>query len=120
MSYRKFEDLHSLVAAKARELVALTRTQVIEILITSTLRTVQEQAELLAIGLTKSRDIVTKSKLGESWYDFALAFDVVPLENGKAIWDFPLWNRFGQLAKQVGLLWAVNAQSLKDKPHVKF
>lgn len=56
----------------------------------------------------------------ESWHNFGFAFDVVPLVNGKAIWDSPFWNRIGELGKRIGLVWGGDFQSFKDKPHFEF
>jgi len=120
MPSRKLEDLHPLLVEKARQLIELAQVDGIEILVTSTLRTFEEQAELFAIGRTKPGDIVTNAKAGESWHNFGLAFDVVPLVNGKAIWDSPFWNRIGELGKQVGLFWGGDFKSFKDKPHFEF
>jgi peptidoglycan LD-endopeptidase CwlK len=71
-------------------------------LVASTLRSFDEQAELFAIGRTKPGDLVTNVTAGEPWHDFGLAFDVVPLVNGKAVWDSPFWTRIGELGKQPG------------------
>jgi len=49
-----------------------------------------------------------------------LAFDVVPLVDGKAVWDSPFWNRIGELGKQAGLVWGGDFQSFKVKPHFEF
>jgi len=98
----------------------LAQTEEIEILVTSTLQTFEEQAELFAIGRTKPGKKVTNATAGESWHNFGLAFDVVPLVNGKAVWDSPFWNRIGALGKQVGLVWGGTFQSFKDKPHFEF
>jgi peptidoglycan LD-endopeptidase CwlK len=89
MPSRKLEDLHPLVVERARQFVELAQADGIEILVTSTLRTFEEQAELFAIGRTKPGKKVTNAKAGESWHNFGLAFDVVPLVNGKAVWDSP-------------------------------
>jgi len=120
MPSRKLEDLHPIVAERARRLIALAETEGIEILVTSTLRTFEEQAELFAIGRTKPGKKVTNARPGESWHNFGLAFDVVPLVNGKAIWDSPFWGRIGALGKQAGLLWGGDFKSFKDKPHFEF
>lgn len=120
MSSRSLEDLHPIVADKARQLIELAKAEGIEILVTSTLRTFEEQAELYAIGRTKPGKKVTNAKPGESWHNFALAFDVVPLVNGKAVWDSPFWRRIAELGKQVGLVWGGDFKSLKDKPHFEF
>jgi peptidoglycan L-alanyl-D-glutamate endopeptidase CwlK len=120
MSSRNLEDLHPLVADKAMQLVQLAGAEGIEILVTSTLRTFEEQAELFAKGRTKPGAIVTNAKPGSSWHNFGLAFDVVPLVNGKAIWNSPFWNQIGELGKEVGLVWGGDFKSFKDKPHFEF
>jgi peptidoglycan LD-endopeptidase CwlK len=120
MPSRKLEDLHPLVVEKARQLIELAQADGIEILVTSTLRSFEEQAELFAIGRVKPGKIVTNAKAGESWHNFGLAFDVVPLVNGKAIWDSPFWNRIGDLGKQIDLTWGGDFKSFKDKPHFEF
>ena len=120
MPSRNLEDLDPLVAGKAEQLVQLAAAEGIEILVTSTLRTFEEQAELFAIGRTEPGNKVTNAKPGESWHNFGLAFDVVPLVNGKAVFDSPFWNRIGELGKQVGLVWGGDFRSFKDKPHFEF
>jgi peptidoglycan L-alanyl-D-glutamate endopeptidase CwlK len=117
MSSRNLEDLHPLVADKAKQLVQMAAAEGVEILVTSTLRTFEEQAELFAKGRTKPGAIVTNAKPGSSWHNFGLAFDVVPLVNGKAIWNSPFWNQIGELGKEVGLVWGGDFKSFKDKPH---
>ncbi len=62
MPSRKLEDLHPLIAEKAQQLIESAQAEGIEILVTSTLRTFEEQAELFAIGRTKPGDIVTNAK----------------------------------------------------------
>lgn len=120
MPSRNLKDLHPLVAAKTRKLIELARAEGIELLVTSTLRTFEEQAELFAIGRTKPGKKVTNAKPGQSWHNFGLAFDVVPLVNGKPIWDSPFWERIGALGKQVGLTWGGDFKSFKDTPHFEF
>jgi peptidoglycan L-alanyl-D-glutamate endopeptidase CwlK len=120
MSSRRLEDLHTLVADKARQLIAFAQAEGIELLITSTLRTFEEQAELYARGRTTPGKRVTNAKPGESWHNFGLAFDVVPLINGKAVWDSPFWERIGALGKQVDLVWGGDFRSFKDRPHFEF
>jgi peptidoglycan L-alanyl-D-glutamate endopeptidase CwlK len=120
MPSRKLEDLHPLMVEKAHRMIELARADGIEILVTSTLRTFEEQADLFAIGRTKPGKIVTEAKAGESWHNFGLAFDIVPLVNGKAIWDSPFWSRIGELGKQLDLIWGGNFKRFKDKPHFEF
>ena len=63
---------------------------------------------------------MTNAKAGDSWHNFGLAFDVVPLVNGKAIWDSPFWNKIGTLGKQIDLIWGGDFKTFKDKPHFEF
>ena len=120
MPSRRLEDLHPLIAEKAQQLIEIAQAEGIEILVTSTLRSFEEQAELFAIGRTKPGEKVTNAEPGESWHNFGLAFDIVPLVNGKAVWDSPFWSRIGDLGKQVGLVWGGDFHSFKDKPHFEF
>jgi len=109
-----------LTAGKAQQFVELAQAEGIEILVTSTLRTFEEQAELFATDRTKPGEKVTNAEPGKSWHNFGLAFDVVPLVNGKAVWDSPFWNRIGELGEKAGLVWGGDIQSFKDKPHFEF
>jgi peptidoglycan L-alanyl-D-glutamate endopeptidase CwlK len=120
MASRSLDDLHPLVADKAKQVVELAGAEGIEILVTSTLRTFEEQADLFAIGRTKPGNKVTNAKPGESWHNFGLAFDVVSLVNGKAVWNSPFWSRIAELGKQAGLVWGGDFKSFKDKPHFEF
>lgn len=120
MPSRRLEGLYPLIAEKAQRFGESARTEGIENLRASTLCTFEEQAELFAIGRTKSGNIVTNAKAGESWHNFGLAFAVVPLVNRKVIFHSPLWNRIGELGKQAGLVWGGDFQSFTDKPHFEF
>jgi len=120
MPSRKLEDLDPLVAERARTLVVWADSEGIEILVTSTMRSFEEQARLYALGRSAPGAIVTNAEPGESWHNFGLAFDVVPLVNGKPIWDSPMWDRIGELGKRAGLIWGGDFRSFKDKPHFEF
>ena len=68
MPSRRLEDLHPLIAEKAQQLIELAQDAGIEILVTSTLRSFDEQAELFAIGRTKPGKKVTNAEPGKSWH----------------------------------------------------
>jgi hypothetical protein len=54
-------------------------------------------------------------------HGFGLAYDVVPVTNGKAVWDnFKLWVQVGQIGKSLGLVWGGDWTSISDKPHFEF
>lgn len=70
------------------------------------LRTIQEQNDLYAIGRTKDVDkpVVTRAKGGQSFHNYGLAIDIVPIVNGKADWDFD-FNNLLHIATAFGFTW---------------
>lgn len=118
---RKLEDLHPYVASLARKMIAAAKKEGIEVLVTSTYRDEESQNALYAQGRTKPGRIVTNAKAGQSWHNFRLAFDVVPLVNGKAMWnDLRTFKRLGTIGKSVGLEWAGDWVSFKEYPHFQW
>ena len=122
---RKIEDLLPDVAVKAREFKALALTNGIDVLITSTYRDFESQNALYAQGRTTPGAIVTKAKGGYSWHNYRVAFDVVPVVNGKAVWstsgpNLAVWLKLGQLGKFIGLEWAGDWVSFKEYPHFQY
>lgn len=73
------------------------------------------------MGRTAPGRVVTKAKAGQSWHNQRCAFDVVPLVNGKAVWnDDMLWRRIGKLGEDCGLEWAGNWRVFKEFPHFQY
>lgn len=90
-------------------------------LITSTLRDNESQAALYAQGRTTPGNKVTNAKAGQSFHNYACAFDFVPLVNGKAQWnDLKLFERCGSIAESVGLEWAGRWVSFKEYAHCQY
>lgn len=115
---RDIKDLHPSVAAKVVAFVASCKSVGIDILITSTLRDMESQAALYAQGRTAPGKIVTNAKAGQSFHNYGLAFDFVPIVNGKAAWnDTKLFTRCGEIAESVGLEWAGRWKSFKELAH---
>lgn len=122
---RKLEDLHPKVEEMARQLLAAAENEGIDLLVTSTYRDHESQNELYAQGRTKPGRVVTNARGGRSWHNWRLAFDVVPMRNGKPVWgtsgdDLVLWKRVGELGKEVGLEWAGDWKRFKEFPHFQF
>jgi peptidoglycan L-alanyl-D-glutamate endopeptidase CwlK len=86
LNSRKIEDLHPQVQKLCKEFLAQCEAEGIEVLITSTYRDHESQAELYAQGRTKSGPVVTNAKPGQSWHNWRVAFDIVPLRHGKPVW----------------------------------
>ena len=124
---RSLNDLHPKVKAMAEKFIDSCKKEGIDILVTSTYRDAESQNELYAQGRTKPGSKVTNAKAGQSWHNYRLAFDVVPLRNGKPVWntsgsvDGKLWARIGVLGKLAGLQWAGDwTGSLKEMAHFQY
>jgi len=119
---RNLDDLHPKVAAMAQELINRCQTEGIDLLVTSTYRDAEAQEALYAQGRTKPGKIVTNAKPGESYHNWRVAFDVVPLRHGKPVWnttgsDGELWEQVGTLGESVGLEWAGRWRKFRELPH---
>lgn len=134
---RKIEDLHPKVAKMCQEFIKKCDEQGIDILVTSTYRDGESQNALYAQGRTKPGRIVTNAKAGQSFHNWRVAFDVVPLRNGKPVWgtsgngidndpsdddkdDLELWQRVGAIGKSVGLEWAGEWKKFREFPHFQY
>lgn len=118
---RKIEDLHPKVAKMCQEFIKKCDEQGIDILITSTYRDAESQNALYAQGRTKPGNIVTKAKAGQSFHNWRVAFDFVPLLHGKPAWNnTALFTRCGELGESVGLEWAGRWTKFREMPHLQF
>lgn len=140
MPSRALSDLHPTVQRLCRDFLATCKAQGLDVLVTCTYRSQREQDMLYAQGRTTPGRIVTwtrKSLHSATLSDGtpgSLAFDVVPLRNGMAVWgthgngldddptdddtdDLELWERLGQIGRAVGLEWGGDWQPKKDRPH---
>lgn len=118
---RKIEDLHPNVAKMARAFIAKAKKEGIEVLVTSTYRDNESQNALYAQGRTKPGRVVTNAKAGQSFHNYRLAFDFVPIVNGKAMWnDTRTFNRLGAIGESVGLEWAGRWKSFRELAHMQW
>ena len=122
---RKIEDLHPTLQAKCRAHIEACEDAGISLIITSTYRSPEEQAVLYAQGRTTPGRVVTKARPGKSMHNYRLAYDVVPLRNGKPVWgttgeDATLWQKVGALGVAQGLEWAGNWRTMREFPHFQF
>ena len=122
---RSLDDLNPLVAAKAHALLARCQADGIDLLVTSTYRDHESQAKLYAQGRTAPGRIVTNAQPGQSFHNWRVAFDVVPLRHGKPVWDTSgangrLWQQIGALGESVGLEWAGRWKRFRELAHFQF
>ena len=122
MSSRSLSDLHPAVMAKCTAHIAECKNAGIDLLITCTYRSPEEQDALYAQGRTTPGAIVTNAKGGQSMHQYRLAYDCVPLRNGKCVWDSsdPAWATVGELGKAQGLEWGYDWPKFKECPHFQY
>ena len=118
---RKLEDLHPKVKKLCEDFIASCDKQGIDILITSTYRDGESQNELYSQGRTKPGRIVTNARAGQSYHNWRVAFDFVPLVFGKPVWnDVALFTKCGEIAELVGLEWASRWKKFKELAHCQY
>lgn len=120
---RKIEDLDLPARQVCNAHVIGCKAAGIELLITSTYRDGESQADLYAIGRTKDvhRKPVTNAKPGKSWHQYRCSWDCVPLIGGKAIWDDEsLWKDVIRIGKAAGAEAGAEWKTFVDKPHFQF
>lgn len=119
---RKTSDLLPKVEMLALKLIAECRgVRGIDLLITSTYRDFECQRSLYAQGRTVAGPKVTQALPGHSWHNWKRAFDIVPVVNGKAVWnDTFVWHRIGVIGRKIGLEWGGDWHKFKDMPHFQY
>jgi len=118
---RKLEDLNPKVKVLCEKFIEECKKQGIDILITSTYRNAESQNALYAQGRTTAGKIVTNARGGQSYHNWRVAFDFVPLVHGKAQWsDVKTFTKCGEIAEKVGLEWAGRWVKFKELAHCQF
>lgn len=118
---RKISDLHPEVATLCNLFIEHCHDEGIDVIITSTFRDIEAQNALYAQGRTAFGSRVTNAKGGESFHNYGLAFDFVPIVHGKAVWnDLALFTRCGKIGKECGLDWAGDWDSFKEMAHLQY
>lgn len=123
---RNLSDLLPPCKEKAEKFLKLANDAGIDLIVTSTYRDLESQAALYAQGRTKPGAIVTNARPGQSWHNWRCAFDVVPIRNGKPVWnttgqDGALWRKVGELGETAGLEWAGRwTGKLKEFAHFQY
>lgn len=119
---RKLEDLHPKVKLLCEQFINSCDAAGIDVLITSTYRDNESQTALYAQGRTTKGNIVTNAKAGQSFHNYRVAFDFVPIVGGKCIWnDAGLFAKCGRIAQSLGLEWAgAWSGKFKETAHCQF
>lgn len=118
---RDIDLLRTDVAANCRAWQELCRAEGLNVLVTSTVRDEEYQAQLYAQGRSKPGSIVTNSPVPSFHSDkAALAFDFCKNVKGHEYDDADFFARAGALAKKVGFTWGGDWKSFPDRPHVQW
>lgn len=143
MASRRIEDLHPITREKAQKLIEEARKQGIELLIYCTYRSPEEQlvlhmqGRLKEYGITvqqlnekrkqiglasisekEASTVVTNAKPWQSFHQYGLAFDCVPVDAGKPNWNnTAAYQQVAKIADKLGLEWAGNWKTFKELPH---
>ena len=115
MPSRRIEDLHPDLQPICREFLRRCQAAGLDILITCTYRSDAEQDQLYLKGrYGNAGPRVTNAKAGQSAHNALLdgkpaarAFDIVPMEAGKPMWNAQhrAWQLAGNIGMELGLNW---------------
>lgn len=125
-SSRNIDDLIMPVKAMCLNHIHVCKLAGIDLLITQTYRSPADQNALFAEGRTAPGHIVTRAKAGQSMHQYRVAYDVVPLRNGKPVWDLvpyvnkAIWQQVGAIGKAQGLEWAGDWIEFQEYPHFQY
>lgn len=127
MASRNIDDLHPDLQPLCREFLAQAKAIDVDVLITCTYRSGDEQDRLYAQGRTLPGRIVTRARAGQSAHNFTIndkpaakAFDVVPMVDGKCCWNegHPAWAKLGEIGESLGLNWyGASDAKFHELPH---
>ena len=117
---KDIKDLHPLVAKKAQEFLDACKVRGLNVIITSTYRSIEEQNALYAQGRTKSGNVVTNAKGGDSYHNWKVALDFAPVVNGVIPWnDKALFMKIGEVGEKCGFEWGGRWTTFLDLPHLQ-
>lgn len=113
-------ELHPTIQDEATAMVLDLYNQGIVVRITEGHRSNAEQNALYAQGRTSGGNVVTNARGGQSYHNYGLAFDVVPVEvMHRTNWapNDPVWQRVEEAGKRYGFDWGGDFRSITDMPH---
>lgn len=117
---KDIKDLHPLVAKRAQEFLDACRIRGLNVIITSTYRSIEEQNDLYAQGRTKPGNVVTNAKGGDSYHNWRVAFDFAPVINGVIPWNNKaLFMQIGEVGEKCGFEWGGRWTTFLDLPHLQ-
>ncbi len=108
--------LHPYFRDRIQELMEVAKKQGIELVVVESFRTHAKQAEYFGMGRK-----YTRSKGGNSKHQYGMAVDLVPIVDGKAVWDNTvLWRKIGVIGERLGLRWGGRWRAPYDPAHFEW
>ena len=119
---RSLEDLHPKVKALAEQFQKDCQSKGLDVLIYSTYRDIEAQDAIYAQGRTAKGTIVTNAKGGQSFHNYRVAFDFVPIIHGKPLWNDPIaYANCAKIGEELGLEWAGRwSGKFKETAHFQY
>ena len=126
VAMRGIDKLHPELQVCVTKFLAECKKQGLNVLVTETLRTLEEQEELYAQGRTKPGNIVTNARGYQSPHAWGVSFDFCRNEKGREYDNSDGFFEFvGEIAKTIfdgteyDLFWGGDFKSFVDKPHIE-
>ena len=117
---RDLAKLRPRTAAKAQVMQNACKDAGLPILIYSTLRDAEAQDAEYAKGRSLPGKVVTNAKGGDSFHQYGVAFDFVPLVGGVPAWnDLIRYEACAAIGKKLDLEWGGDFKSFPDRPHMQ-
>lgn len=115
---RGVEHLHPKLQQICETFMKQCKESGLNVKITDTLRTEEEQNTLYAQGRTAPGSIVTNVAYPNSAHNWGVAFDICRNEKGREYADSDgFFTKCGEIGKKLGLFWGGDFKSFTDKPH---
>jgi peptidoglycan L-alanyl-D-glutamate endopeptidase CwlK len=119
---RSLDDLLPQVRERVQAFLDACKVQGIDLLVISTFRDAESQNALYLQGRANPGKVVTNAQAGQSFHNYRCAVDVVPIRDGKLVWDAKdaVWQAIGKIGKDQGLEWAGDWKRFKELAHFQY
>lgn len=119
-SSKSISALNPIVQNKARKFLNACGNNGLNVVITCTFRSWDEQDMLYLQGRQTNGNVVTNARGGDSYHNWGLAFDCLLYKNGREIFNGPDFQLMVDLAKNQGFEWGGDFKSIVDMPHFQY
>lgn len=117
---RDINKLHPELIPICQEFVKQCKAAGLNVLVTDTFRTKQDQTLLYAQGRTRKGSVVTNCRYPDSPHNWGVAFDFCRNVRGREYDNSDnFFERCGAIGKKLGLTWGGDWKRFVDKPHLE-